>query len=191
MRIVEVIRFIGLAALSLVALGLLTAQADAGEETFTAVVAQMEGSAAGKTGRLTMVVKEWVTEEERDQLYTVFKESGVEAARRVLSKKDVGSIRYSATLAWRLNWAYSARLPDGGRVVRLVTDRPITLDEAAQKMDVADGSFGLIELLLNKNGQGKGELFSPVKIAITEEGAIEVTSLGTEPQELTEAKKEK
>ena len=53
---------------------------------------------------------------------------------------------------------------DGGRRIVLVTDRPISFWEAANQPRSIDYPFTLIELRLNRDGEGEGKMSIATKI---------------------------
>lgn len=70
---------------------------------------------------------------------------------------------------------------DGGRRIRLVTDRPIHYAELIQPMRSRDYPFGIVELELAADGTGSGNLIAAAQAQFREDGTLEVKSLGNQP----------
>jgi hypothetical protein len=70
---------------------------------------------------------------------------------------------------------------DGGRRIRLVTDRPIHYAELIQPMRSRDYPFGIVELELAADGTGSGSLIAAAQAKFHEDGTLEVKSLGNQP----------
>ena len=72
--------------------------------------------------------------------------------------RHVGNFNTPGHLPWELRFAYKTPLPEGGERVVLLTDRPISFREAANLTRSLDYPFTLIELRLNRDGEGEGKM---------------------------------
>ena len=63
---------------------------------------------------------------------------------------------------------------DDGRVVRIVTDRPLQVGDAAAPPD----TVGYVELTLDASGKGTGRLMTAVKATFDAEGFVVPESVG-------------
>ena len=83
-------------------------------------------------------------------------------------------------------------LPDGGERVVLVTDRRIGFWEAANQPRSIDYPFTVIELRLNRDGEGEGKMSIATKIiADKENNIVTLENFETQPVRLTNVKREK
>ena len=74
---------------------------------------------------------------------------------------------------------------DGGRRIVLVTDRPISFWEAANQPRSIDYPFTLIELRLNRDGEGEGKMSIATKITGNRTfNLIELENYATQPVQL-------
>jgi hypothetical protein len=82
--------------------------------------------------------------------------------------------------------ASSIPQPDGGRIVRLFTERPIIFGEAYYNTRSTDYEFGIVELKLNAEGEGEGVTIPAAKLSLDKEGQLVVETLPytTGPQKL-------
>ena len=181
--------FLGLAAL-------LSAVPDASTQTMgereefnaTAIVNNEFGSGAG---RVIMRVNRWSTEAERGLLTRTLLKSGPNELLDVLQdQKSVGTIRTPDSLGYDLRYAYQEPADEGGRRVVLATDRPISFWEARNQPRTMDYPFTVIQMQIDRNGEGKGTLSYATKI-IARGNTIELEHFATSPVMLTqiEAKK--
>ena len=70
----------------------------------------------------------------------------------------VGHFGVPGNLSWDIHFARKLPLPEGGQRVVLVTDRRIGFWEAANQPRSIDYPFTVIELRLNREGQGEGTM---------------------------------
>ena len=163
------------------------------EETFSGLVYWVAaGPASGQTTMVYMTVERWTTDAERMEFYKILKEKGVEELKKAMRKVEVGYVRSTQTLRYPLSIASSFQT-EKGRLVRLITERPISWAElrGAISPRTREYDFGVIEFLLDENGKGEGTLIPTAKVELNDKGQIVVETLGTGPQKLTNVKKTK
>jgi hypothetical protein len=147
------------------------------------------GAMSGRSTRLTMTIEHWTTDEERAALLKELTEGGSDALLKAMRKTTVGYVRTAQSLRYALNIASSFQT-EKGRVIRLVTERPIAFGEAAISTRSMDYEFGVIEFTLNAEGKGEGVVIPTAKVSISKDGKLEVETLGTGPQKLLNVKKD-
>jgi hypothetical protein len=161
------------------------------EERFTGNVLGWSGPIAGKTTRITMVIEHWATPEERKELLDALQNEGSDGLLKAMRKNAAGYVWFTGSLRWQLNFA-STFQTEKGRVVRLVTERPILFAEVVRGTPRSMGyEFGIVEFILDEAGNGKGTIIPTAKISINKDGKIEIETLGTGPQKLQNVKKTK
>jgi hypothetical protein len=160
-------------------------------ETFTATVVQTANMRlpGGGTFQITMNVDEWTSVEERKRLLGIFKEGGSEALMKALHKPRVGYIvppAFSRWPSWEVDVAASIPQPDGGRIIRLFTERPINFAESYYDTRSKEYQFGVVQLKLDAKGEGTGATIPAAKLSLDQEGQIVVESMPytTGPQKL-------
>jgi hypothetical protein len=160
-------------------------------ETFFATVLQQANMRlpGGGTFQITMNVDEWTSLEERKRLLAIFKEGGTEALMKELHKMRAGYIvppAFSRWPSWEVDVASSIPQPDGGRIVRLFTERPIIFGEAYYNTRSKEYEFGVVELKLNADGEGEGLTIPAAKLSLSDKGELVVETLPytTGPQRL-------
>jgi hypothetical protein len=169
-----------------------TAQTNGVKESYNATAINM-GSGPKGMARVLITVDRWSTAKERESLLKVLVEKGPEKLLDALQdNQKVGFIRLPDTLAWDLRYAFQSPLPEGGRRVVLVTDRPIGFQEARNQPRSIDYPFTLIEIRFNKEGVGVGKMSVRTKISLSKDKqTVELENYGIEPVRLTEVRIEK
>ena len=154
------------------------------KEEFNAVAIVNNELGAG-AGRVIMRVERWSTEAERGTLIRTLMKDGPNALLDALQDmKSVGTIRTPDSLAYDLRYANQEPGEDGGRRIVLATDRPISFWEARNQPRTMDYPFTVIQMQIDKNGEGKGTLSYATKI-IARGNTIELENFSSSPAMLT------
>ena len=162
-------------------------QAGGVAERFTAVALNMGDFGPAQAGSVEIVTTRWSTVAERDTLMAVLMDKGPEALLDALrGTRRVGYIRTPNSLGYDLHFAQQVPSEDGGRRVIVATDRPISFWEAANQPRSIDYPFTLIELRLNRDGEGEGKMSIATKITANKEfNLIEFEDYAAQPVRLT------
>ena len=167
-----------------------SAQTHGEREEFNAV-AIMNNNLGSAADRVIMRVTRWSTEAERGTVTRAMLKGGPDALLEVLrDQRSVGTIRTPDTLAYDLRYAHQEPGEEGGRKIMLATDRPISFWEAVNRPRISDYPFTVIQMNIDKNGEGTGTLSLFTKIQ-ARGNTIELENFATSPVMLTkiEAKK--
>jgi hypothetical protein len=162
------------------------------KESYSATAINM-GSGPTGMGTVLITVDRWSTPAEREKLLKVLLDKGPDKLLDALQdNQKTGFVRLPTTLAWDLRYAFQSPLPEGGRRVVLVTDRPISFQEARNAGRSMDYPFTLIEIHFNKDGVGVGKMSVRTKISLSKDKqTVELENYGIEPVRLTEVRIEK
>jgi hypothetical protein len=176
-----------LALFALVSLGG-SAQTQGSPERFTAMAVNMDN---GRTSAVDIVVNRWSPDAERERLVNVLVENGPEKLLDVLQDMPrVGYFRTPQSLSWDLHYAQHNPLPDGGERVVAATDRRINFWEARNRPRSIDYPFTVIEMHLNRDGEGEGKMSIATKITV-ENRTIVLENYGTQPVLLQSVRRER
>jgi hypothetical protein len=159
-------------------------------ERFTANAINMNRGAAGN---IEIVVDRWSSDKDRDKLMSTLMEKGPDKLLDVLQDMPrMGYFRAPGQLGIDIHFARRLPLPEGGERVVLVTDRRIGFWEAANQPRSIDYPFTVIELRLNRDGEGEGKLSLATKIiADKENNIVTLENWATQPVMLNNVKREK
>ena len=119
---------------------------------------------------------------ERERLVTALQTKGPDELLKQLQKnKPVGRIRTPDSLGYDLRYAQQTPLPEGGRMIVIATDRPIGFWEATQHPRSFDYRFTVIQMKLDREGNGTGTLSYATRITAHENNVIELEDFATQP----------
>jgi hypothetical protein len=147
----------------------------------------------GAAGNIEIAVNRWATDAERDKLMSVMLERGPDKLLDTLqSMPRMGYFRVPSQVGIDIHFARRVPLPDGGERVVLVTDRRIGFWEAANQPRSIDYPFTVIELRLNRDGEGEGKMSLATKIIADKENSIvTLENYDIQPVLLNNVKREK
>jgi hypothetical protein len=150
--------------------GAVLAQTRGTPERFTAFAVNMGSLGRGGADTVEIVVERWSTDKERDKLMQALVEKGPDKLLDTLQDLSrVGYFRTPNSIGYDLHYARKAPLPDGGERIVLLTDRYIGFWEAANRPRTIDYPFTLIELHINRDGEGEGKMSLATKIMFDKE----------------------
>jgi hypothetical protein len=165
-----------------------SAQTQGSPERFTAMAVNMDN---GRSSAVDIVVTRWSTEAEHKRLMDVLVEKGPEKLLDVLQDMPrVGYFRTPESISWDLHYAQHNPLPDGGERVVAATDRRINFWEARNRPRSIDYPFTVIEMHLNRDGEGEGKMSIATKVTV-ENGSVVLENYGTQPVLLQSVRKER
>jgi hypothetical protein len=150
-------------------------------EIFKAFAVQMQ---SGRAGAVEIRITRWSTDEERQRLLDVLKESGQPAMIADLQKMpQVGFIKTPNSMGVALFYARSNELPDGTRQVVIGTDRAIGLSANAPTVSQYDAT--VIELHFPKGAaKGEGKIVLAAKASVGKDGKVQISNYSGEPVRL-------
>jgi hypothetical protein len=139
-----------------------------------------------RSDMVDIVISRWSTAAERDRLVNVLFEKGADALLAALQDTpSVGYIRTPNSLAYDLRFAKEIPGEDGGRRIILVTDRPIGTWEAVHRPRTIDYPFTLIEIRVNRDGEGEGKMSIAARITANKaSNTIELEDYAIQPVRL-------
>ena len=147
----------------------------------------------GAAGPIEIVVNRWSSEKDRDALMSVMMNKGPEKLLDALQDMPrAGYIRTPDSIGWDLHFARKMPGGDGGERVVLLTDRRIGFWEATNRPRSIDYPFTVIELRLNRDGEGEGKMSVATKIIPDKQNNIvTLENYDIQPVLLTTVRREK
>ncbi len=179
--------------LAAVCLGLsptLEAKSPEKKETFTGTVLSVT---AGRlpSSPFTIYVYDYTTPEEAKQFGEILKTKGDKALANALSKPVKGRILIGNRTGYDIGFIRTFDTPEGGRIVRMATNRPIAMREVWGGARSLDYQIGLIEFKLDAEGKGEGTLAGACEIEFTAENSIKIKNIGIQPAKMLNIRTEK
>jgi len=156
-----------------------------GAETFTAT-ASVKSPTATAAVKLTIRIDRFVSDAERDRILAVVKNNDPAATLRALeAAPDIGSIAIG-TRKTAIKYAY-ARATGDGRLITVVTARPVAfVGGSAPGAKAKEGfSLALALLVLDAQGKGDGEIAPAARVKVDDKGALVTDDYSKETVRLT------
>jgi hypothetical protein len=167
----------------------------------TAFAVNMSNIGTGAAGTLEITIDRWSPATERKTLIETMLTKGQDGLLSALQKtKAKGRMRFpgwmgpdphNARLGWDLHYAWNAPLAEGGQQIVLGTDRYIGFLEARNQPRSVDYPFTLVQIHLNKDGEGEGKFAVATKISFDKKkNVVELENYSSEPVRLNKVKLE-
>jgi len=158
------------------------AQTNGQPERFTANAVSTSPEYGTGQRLVDITIDRWSPNSERQRLVTALQTKGPNELLKQLQKnRPVGRIRTPDSLGYDLRYAQQTPLPEGGRMIVIATDRPIGFWEATQRPRSFDYPFTVIEMKLDREGNGSGTLSYATRIVARENNVIELEDFATQP----------
>lgn len=158
------------------------AQTNGQPERFTANAVSISPEYGTGQRIVEMNIDRWSPNSERERLVTALQTKGSDELLKQLQKnKPVGRIRTPDSLGYDLRYAQQTPLPDGGRMIVIATDRPIGFWEATHQPRSIEYPFTVIQMKLDRDGNGSGTLSYATRIVARENNVIELEDFATQP----------
>ena len=148
-------------------------------ESYAAVIVGTGGRIGGRTVNLNINIDTYTTDQQVQEYLVQLREEGQDALRTTLEKVKVGRIAPVATTGTDLSIARVFQTEEG-KVIRLVTPRPVPFLEAYRHGRSMDYPFTIMELRLDKEGKGEGSIMGGAKLSFNEEGRLDIESYGNQ-----------
>lgn len=163
------------------------------EERFSFVVANADKAGPSGTGRLTLVVSRWSTDEERDRVHSALSGGGPETLLSGLRDAYLtGWVNWPGNGQYSLRYARRTPRPDGGEDIALITDsRMWVWWDSTHSQGPADAQFTAIRLRLNKDGSGSGTVSYGTKIRADRAAGIVIEDDANNPTLLTNLRRDR
>ncbi|HKC57461.1 MAG TPA: hypothetical protein VKC35_15105, partial [Vicinamibacterales bacterium] len=174
--------FAAVPALVVLVCSLAFAQSNGQPERFTANAVSLSPEYGTGQQTVEMTINRWSPNAERTRLVTLLQEKGPNELLKQLQKiKPVGRIRTPDSIGYDLRYAQQTPSEDGGRTIVIATDRPIGFWEATQRPRSIDYPFTVIQMKLDRDGNGSGTLSYATRIVARGNNVIELEDFATQP----------
>jgi len=148
-------------------------------EAYSGVVIGTGGTIGGRSMTIDIRIDRHTTDQEVAEYIAILKEKGQDQLRRTLEKAEVGRISPAVAVGTQLAIARVFEIAEG-KVIRLVTAREMSFLELYHGGRSTDYPFTIIEIHLDKVGNGEGAIMGGAQISFNQEGKLEIESFGNQ-----------
>ena len=167
------------------------ASAQAPREEFSATLSNISNVGGIGLTPLTIRINRWTSDADHERMMGLLRDKGQESFLRALTGQEaVGSIATPVSLKYDFFYAREQPLAEGGRKIFMITDRPMDIYERLNSTRSRDYPFTVIEITLDKEGNGQGTLAQLVQLRLVGE-FLGIENLATSPMKLADIKKVK
>lgn len=147
----------------------------AAEETYVGTATRPTGAPPASLA-LRLTIREYTSDDKAFAMAERLHQGGPGAAATEMAKGDAGTVRlgeqtYRATLI-------RVQKTDTGRILRIVTDRPLQPPPGRPPTTLPAEAVGYLELQLGAAGEGSGRLITAARATFDAEGFVVPESLG-------------
>lgn len=130
----------------------------------------------GRLVNIDIIMNEFSTDADKSALVEAFKANGSEGLANALDKMhSKGRIRIPGTLGYDLNYIRSFNMPDGSRMIRFVTDRPIAAGEVWASTRSRDYQISIGEIIIRKDkAKSTGKIYPASIVKLNKDYEIEI-----------------
>ena len=152
-------------------------------------IARGTSTQLGKLINVDIYINEFSAPEEQKALLEAFQSNGSEGLANALDKlRAKGRIALTGTVGYDLNYIRTFQMPDGSRMIRFVTDRPVRFGEVWASTRSQDYKITVGEIIIPKDQKKmKGTLLPAVWVKLDKKGELELETYQF-PWELTNMK---
>jgi len=149
-------------------------------EAYSAVAMGTGGSVGGKSIQFDFRISSYTTDEEVDKFAALLKEKGQDALRNALEKEDKGRLNPTGRVGNQIAVARK-RQQGTGTIITIVTARVMSFTELYNSGRSRDYPFGYLQVKLNDQGEGTGQIMAAAKIKFNKKsGHYELESYGNQ-----------
>lgn len=127
----------------------------------------------GQMFTLQIHINQLSTPGDQKVLLDAFQKDGMDGLTKTVSKmKGKGRLAIPGKVGYEVTYIRVFDQPDGSKLIRMVTDRPINVYEARNSWRTEQYTLTALELKVGKDGKGTGTLLPAVKLKM-KNGQIE------------------
>jgi hypothetical protein len=153
---------------------------DKTSEAYSGVAVGTGGSVGGKSIQFDFRVTQYTTDEDVQKFAELVKNKGTDALRRALEKEDKGRIAVVGSTGNQIAIARK-RTQGSETIITIITARTMPFVELYQNGRTTDYPFGYLQVKLDAQGNGSGQIMAAAKIRFDKKsGQYQIESFGNQ-----------
>ncbi len=158
-------------------------------EVYTATLVRPMGVREDKIARLTLTIESYATEEDAERYQKVLAEEGSDGLIEALRQIKRGVAQVQGDTPRTINHVRVHESTNGSVRIIIVTDRPLFFPDE-EPLPSSRAHLGFIQLDLNKDREGGGNLAEVVQIGIAEDGGLMIGGTSRKTVQLKDVHRE-
>jgi hypothetical protein len=149
-------------------------------EAYSGVAIGTGGNVGGKTAQFDFRITSWTTDAEVQEFAQLLKDKGESALRSTLEKEDKGRINVVGSTGTQIAVARKRQVGED-TIITIVTARKMSFTELYNSGRSVDYPFGYLQVKLNPNGEGGGQIMGAARIRFDKtKNQYEIESFGNQ-----------
>jgi hypothetical protein len=160
-------------------------------EQYSATAFGTSGPTSGKSVGVNIYINSYTTDDEVKNYLNILKTQGQDGLEKAFDKtKERGRLSVVGTTGNDISFIRS-RNAETKRIIRLAANRMMSFAELYNSPRSRDYKFTIVELRLDADGNGEGNIFYAVKLKFNKKGELEIEHYGQSPIRLANVRKQK
>jgi hypothetical protein len=160
-------------------------------EQYSATAFGTSGAASGKSVGVNIYVNSYTTDDEVKNYLNILKTQGQDGLEKAFDKtKERGRLSVTGSTGNDISFIRS-RNAETKRIIRMASNRMMSFAELYNSPRSRDYKFTIVELRLDADGNGEGNIFYAVKLKFNKKGELEIEHYGQSPIRLANVRKQK
>jgi hypothetical protein len=151
---------------------------------FTGTLVSVDGTVRGTSRPAKLVIEGITPDEDITKYIGIAEQGGQDALLKAIEKLDLGFFQYGTQLGKNLNIVRIVPIEGGGQRVTALYARDLRLFELRQGTRSEDYPFTFIQVEVDKEGKGKGEVIGAARIRFAERNEIYLENYAVNPLRL-------
>lgn len=160
-------------------------------ERYVGQIVNLNAPAPGQaTDFFTLHIDGYSSDKEIAGLLQALKNKGQSGLQEALwETREKGWFRIGTNLGYHAAVIRATPTPDGGKIIRVFTDRPIQFYELRNSTRSRNYPFGFIEIKVGPDGKGEGRMIAAASARVTEAG-VELENFDVQPLRIQNLRRE-
>ena len=160
-------------------------------EQYSATAFSTSGGTSGKNVGVNIYINSYTTDIEVKNYLSILKSEGQDGLEKAFDKtKERGRLAVTGSTGNDISFIRS-RNAETKRIIRMASNRMISFAELYNSPRSRDYKFTIVDLRLDADGNGEGNIFYAVKLKFNKQGALEIEHYGQSPIRLANVRKQK
>ncbi len=154
-------------------------------EVYTGAMVGVGGRLGGVSRPFTLRINGRTPNAEAERNVAVLAEGKQDALLDEIRNKNLGRFSLGGQLGRELNFVVEDTLPNGDRKIMILFERWMNLYEERYGARSTDYPFSYVELIVDRNGRGRGTFIPAARVRFNKNNEVEVENFGIYPARLS------